>query len=104
MHKNIVITIIALALTGCATTVWKHPVNNPAVAYSDEVFCKRDILNHGPDKKYSGHDLLLKKEIDRCMTGKKGWTRVTEYSLCNEFLFPFCHTPSHSRKSTVPFM
>ncbi len=42
MNKFILILVIAITLSGCATTRWEHPTKKHTNSYLDLLHCKQD--------------------------------------------------------------
>tara|TARA_B100000686_G_scaffold57111_1_gene61307 strand:+ start:2203 stop:2481 length:279 start_codon:yes stop_codon:yes gene_type:complete len=85
MYRFILIIIIIIPLSSCATGGWEHPTKNQSGSYLDLLHCKQEIslYMNSQDQK------LNKNEIEKCMQKKYGWIKNEESILRYYLPFPF---------------
>ena len=88
MYKPILILVIAISLSSCATTRWEHPTKKPTSSYLDLLHCKQDASQYAEESGYSQDKILIKNETDKCMNEKYGWIKEKEYPLRYYLPFP----------------
>lgn len=89
MYKFILMMVIMVTLSSCATTRWEHPTKKQTSSYLDLLHCKQSANQYVVESGYSQDKALIMKETDKCMKEKYGWIKEKDYPLRYYLPFPF---------------
>ena len=89
MNKFILVFMIALTLSSCATTHWEHPTKSQASNHLDWLHCKQTATLYANETGYSQDKVFIKDEAEKCMIEKYGWVKKKDYSIRYYLPIPF---------------
>ena len=70
------LALLAVLLTGCATTNWTHPNKTAQDFERDKYDCQQTATQYAANLGFNGNPLIVSDHYHKCMTQKYGYIPV----------------------------